>query len=360
MATAQSVTHAPEWLQDASQATQRLTQLSLELTAQAILILRDKGLWAYAGQLSQPEVQELTKCLSNYWVVASDPSAPGVRPRGWQGDMVRRVRLETTRDEFILYATSLCEGMVLSLAFDSNTPFSTIRSQTNFLAKTLLSDCVSPPSPKQEEEVSSGLVNIPVWLEQPIDEQQSTPSTNQAKTTPPSIPHPTSENLAETKPHTLQDLGSTWELIGFVDLQPATPTLHHLSYSCMIIPRFPQHQLRDTLASHLEEWLKQLCLAFGWRLEQIKISPGYLQVIIRATPFTSPSTLMRIIRQQTSQRIYSTFPPLVHENPCSDFWAPGYLIISNNRFPSQHITQQFIAQTRQQQGTLQTVDRTIT
>ena len=47
------------WLRDVSKAAQHLTRLTLESSAQAALITRDKELWAYAGQLSQNAANEL-------------------------------------------------------------------------------------------------------------------------------------------------------------------------------------------------------------------------------------------------------------------------------------------------------------
>ena len=134
------------WLNDVSKAAQHLTRLTLESSAQAALITREKELWAYAGQLSQNAANELAATVSRHW-------------DGQKGnDLLRFVRLESTKAEHMLYATSMSPDVILALVFDAETPFSTIRSQANSLARSLAIAKTGPldslerkPAPKQEQ-----------------------------------------------------------------------------------------------------------------------------------------------------------------------------------------------------------------
>ncbi|HEY2982254.1 MAG TPA: hypothetical protein VGJ22_13800, partial [Anaerolineales bacterium] len=105
------------WLQDVSKAAQYLTRLTLESSAQAALITHKNSLWAYAGGLSQNAGLEIAQTVS----------------RNWDGqkssDLLRFIRLESTKAEHMLYATRLAPDLILALVFDAETPFSTIRSQ---------------------------------------------------------------------------------------------------------------------------------------------------------------------------------------------------------------------------------------
>ena len=107
------------WLHDVNRAAQYLASLSLETAAQAALITRSGELWAYAGQLGQPSAIKLADTL------------------GIQGgsDVARFVNLEGA--EYMLYATRLADDLVLTLIFDSKTPFSKVRSQSGKVAKAL-------------------------------------------------------------------------------------------------------------------------------------------------------------------------------------------------------------------------------
>lgn len=133
-------------------------------------------------------------------------------------------------------------------------------------------------------------------------------------------------------------------------LDPVTPALAGLHYACLLIPRLPHHRLIGDLAERMKEWMEQICLAFNWRLDMLSLSSEYLQWVVSVPPTTSPSYLMRVMRQQTSLRIFGDFPTMGRENPSGDFWAPGYLIMSSNQPPPAQVVKDFIQQTRNYQG----------
>lgn len=133
-------------------------------------------------------------------------------------------------------------------------------------------------------------------------------------------------------------------------LEPASPALVNLTYACLLIPRFDTHHLVGDPAERLTEWVPQLCIAFGWRLEHLSVRPDYLQWVVRVPPSTAPGYIMRIVRQQTSDRLFGEFPRYKKENPSGDFWAPGYLIMGSSQPHPQKLVRDFVRQTRQRQG----------
>jgi REP element-mobilizing transposase RayT len=418
------------WLQDVNKAAQRLTRLTLESSAQAALITRGKTLWAYAGGLSQDTANELVRIVTRNWD----------EQKG--GDLLRFARLETTRAEHMLYATTLGQGAILALVFDAETPFSTIRSQANSLAHSLAVEKTGPmvpfvvePAPKvrQPEPASSDdedlnvpsiskiifdiptpipspeearplslrteqaeraepvdlpIEPIPVVKKKKVDRSvlETRPSTPLAETrvvsresSPPvplrdllvseldeTVKHVVEElevtapskvkrpvtpvrppqpgELDETRPHSIT------EVAGRVILEPASPGLYHLNYACLLVPRFSAHYLTGDLADRLGDWLPHICIAFGWRLEFMAVRPEYMQWVVSVPPNTSPGYLMRIMRQQTSEKIFADFPRVKKENPSGDFWAPGYLIMGGTQPHPQQLVKDYIKQTRQRQG----------
>lgn len=135
-----------------------------------------------------------------------------------------------------------------------------------------------------------------------------------------------------------------------LSVEPVSPTLSHLAYTALLLPRIPQHVLVGELCEELGLWVPQLCLAFGWRLEGMSIRPETLQFTLQVAPSVSPGNVVRILRQRTSQRIFSRFPELKELNPSGDFWAPGYLIISGSTPPQPNLLHDFVVQTRRRQG----------
>lgn len=369
------------WLSDVSRAAQHLTRLTLETSAQAALITRDEQLWAYAGQLPKQAAGELADALARYW----DPKD--------QNDLVRFVRLPATNAEHMLYATSLAPGMVLALAFDAETPFSTIRTQAGQLVHSLstapagddgsddaggdesplppisniLADIPSPnpdfmpvaPARLEESIPRASLSQVdrsapqPASFKQLLATDQASPETIEetlessviTRKSKPRRSEPAPDDLGETRPSS-----PVPEVARKIVLEPVSSALYNLDYACLLVPRFTHHHLTGDLSDRLSDLVPQVCVAFGWRLEYISIRPDYLQWIVNVPPASSPGYLMRMLRQHTSERIFAEFPRFKKENPSGDFWAPGYLIMGGSQPPPAQLIKDFITQTRQRQG----------
>ncbi|MBL7163752.1 MAG: transposase [Anaerolineales bacterium] len=396
---------APEWLQDVNRVAQHLTRLSLESTAQAALITRGSQLWAYAGQLPQPAAEELARAVGHYW--AHDGGS----------DLARFIRLDATNSEYMMYATSLGGDYVLALAFETEMPFTEMRTHAGDLARKLSTPPVDdtaarrvdsvlqqetaseemfpvgepaaadfigedlPPIPtdwRPDQDVAEGRqaffedllasMDIPQPNGVEVDEVEmptpAVPIGDRIDSSVPPIPLPLGDDLeaaldlslAKTRPTPLNETETLVEEEAPVSvlkpgaLESDTSTLHNLTYACVLVPRLPQHHLVGDLATFLAQWVTQLSLAFGWRLEHLAIRPDYLHWISVCPPNSSPGMMVHNIRQETSQYIFSEIPRLERENPSGEFWASGYLIV-NGRDPfSRQMVQEFIGSVRTRQG----------
>jgi REP element-mobilizing transposase RayT len=410
-----STTDSLSWLSDVSKAAQHLTRLTLESSAQAALITRNNDVWSYAGGLSPSAAKEVAQTVTRNW-------------DGQKGsDLLRFIRLESTKAEHMLYATRLTTDTVLALVFDAETPFSTIRSQASQLvgelgnertgaskpAKSASKQSVDFPADMDDSEtldiapISNILIDIPTPNPEPpstrefnlprkkenfdpnqtrtsaplsnasvfnreaspsvqlnrlvTSEQSESPSMNtQSQTayeevdvTAPSQPkHRTQTPVARPQPGETDVTreSPTTDAARKLVVEPTTAGLYHLTYACLLVPRFSSHYITGDLADHLSKWLPNICIAFGWRLEFLAVRPEYLQWVANVQPNTSPGYLMRIMRQQTSEKIFGEFPRLKKENPSGDFWAPGYLIMGGTQPHPAQLVRDYIRQTRQRQG----------
>lgn len=368
------------WLSDPNKAAQHLTRLTLESSAQAALITRKNDLWAYAGGLSQNAAKEVAQTVTRNW-------------DGQKGsDLLRFIRLESTKAEHMLYATRLATDTVLALVFDAETPFSTIRSQASQLLNNFseerpkqnqatesekeealdipsISDILSNiPNPNPEPastsdfntphqrqpfdpnqtRVSDSLSNASVFSrEQSPSIQRNQIAFDDVQVTAPSRPKTPVTNISEND--VTRESPST-EVAKKMVAEPITAGLYHLTYACLLVPRFTTHFLTGDISDRLSEWLPNICIAFGWRLEFLAVRPDYLQWVANVQPSTSPGYLMRIIRQQTSEKIFAEFGRLKKENPSGDFWAPGYLIMGGTQPHPPQLVRDYINQTRTRQG----------
>lgn len=132
--------------------------------------------------------------------------------------------------------------------------------------------------------------------------------------------------------------------------EPVNTDPYDLSYTCLLIPRFASHYLLGDISHDLREWMMQICISFGWRLEFLKINSEYLEWAIRVSPSTSTAYFMQIIRQQTSVYIFENFPRIRRENISKEFWAPDYIINMGSHPHPLAVIREFIQKTRQNQG----------
>ena len=382
----------PAWLSNVNRAVKRLKQLSQESFSQAALITEEDQLWAYAGQLPPEAAREVSATVTRYW------------DREEENDLVRFVRLVSTEAEHMLYATRLAPGKVLTLVFDAETPYSMIRSQASQLKQSL------SLTPDEEESEEPRALDTPGFLRSLLPEVTHPPTHGEGTVGDPgyrerdsrldgSVRHlPSTVRPAENNdvhihygieglapisaPSLFQHFGidsgkleaqpvinpATDEILaeqgveeddsaqGLLPvprrlvLEPATASVYNLDYVCVLIPRFTHHLLTGDISERLGDWLPQICLAYNWRLEYISIRPEYLLWIANVPPATSPAYFMRILRQNTSEKIFLEFPRYKRENPSGDFWAPGFMIMGGSQPPPSQLIKDYIAQTRQRQG----------
>ncbi len=134
------------------------------------------------------------------------------------------------------------------------------------------------------------------------------------------------------------------------DFFPETPGFHNLTYACVLLPRFPQHHLAGDVAQCLTEWVAEICLAFGWRLQHLDVRPPYLHWVVVVPPSVSPGTMVHTMREHLSQRVFVEFPRFAKMNPSGDFWAPGSLIVNGVDPLAQHLIMDYLDKTRRRQG----------
>lgn len=171
-----------------------------------------------------------------------------------------------------------------------------------------------------------------------------------ARTAPPAAP-PKPGEVEATLPHSMVGFAGPGADARRIVLEPVSAGVYHLTYACLLVPRFAEHYLTGEVADKLSEWMPIICVAFGWRLEFLAVRPEYLQWVANVAPATSPGYVMRVMRQSTSERIFAAFPGLQKDNPSGDFWAPGYLIMGGTQPHPSQLVKDYIKQVRQRQGT---------
>src|SRR6185503_12806684 len=393
------------WLQDVTKAAQHLTRLTLESSAQAALITRGDNLWAYAGQLSQGAAKELAVTVTRHWDGQQGSDLLRfVRLEATKAEhMLYATRIaddvvlalvfdaETPFSTIRTQAGQLAHSLSIPGAEKMEAPVEQKQNVASYDAPTeylddessddinfpnisdILADVPPPipdasatrteggwgthPSPSRSSQYSresSPAVRVNDLLvsnqnneqtvEHVVEDLDATmPSKSRRRPETP-VRRPMPGELDETRPHSIT------EVAGRVMLEPISPGLYNLTYACLLVPRFTSHYLTGDMSDRLSEWLPQICIAFGWRLEYLAVRPEYVQWVVNVPPATSPGYLMRIMRQQTSEKVFIEFPRMKKENPSGDFWAPGYLIMGGTQPHPPQLVKDYIKQTRTRQG----------
>ncbi len=191
---------------------------------------------------------------------------------------------------------------------------------------TSMTNSPTPVSPTDETVMSQPRPETPVRLPAPGEADETRPSSAHVEIAPSEL------------------------TLGSIVLEPITAGVYHLSYACLLLPRLSKHFLTGDMADKLSEWIPIICVAFGWRLEHLAVRPEYLQWVVNVPPATSPGYVMRVIRQQLSDKIFASFPRLKRDNPSGDFWAPGYLIMGGSQPHPPQLVKDYIRQIRLRQG----------
>ena len=156
------------------------------------------------------------------------------------------------------------------------------------------------------------------------------------------VPGPSPEGLKQTP--------RIEEPIAVETGEPGPQYSSELSFVCLLIPRFSDHYLIGDITESLVEWIKQICISYGWRLDAIAVRPGYMQWVMRVPLTANPAHFMRLIRRHSSEKIFEDFPRFKQKNLSGEFWAPGNLVISGTQLQPLENVNALILQTRRQQG----------
>ncbi len=369
------------WINNANVANQLLTSMIVKSRAQEAILIQNHSLWSYTGHFPDSSIEEVNHIISKSW--SGNHSA----------DLMRYIKLETTQTEHALYATLIAVGVILALIFDPEISFSVARNQTKkFASNFLLPEGDSRyvktlGSGELDEKEKTGMKSItrkplyrlpiiPVHEDEEVepsggtlksmehshlngrsDEELKEPTLSlgilgEANDPQASRRHARSVNENHEIDNVTQDLLQSEEKEPIINIQSVSDGLYHLTYSCLLIPRFSSHRLTVDQAKLVANCMNEIYISFGWRLESLETKPDYLRWAGCIPPTIALTTHIDLIRKETSKQIFDDFPPYRQLNLSGDFWAPGYLIMSGKNAISDQLIIEFTNQSRQKYGML--------
>jgi DNA-binding NarL/FixJ family response regulator len=126
-----------------------LTDVSLELTAEATLLTRDGEIVAYAGRMPGEEIDELRAAIKDDWDAKPDEAR------------IRFINLPASGKDFMLYSRRTDDELTLSLIFAGSTHLRDIQRQGKRIIEALRA-VPDPATLEFEAEIKATMESLPV------------------------------------------------------------------------------------------------------------------------------------------------------------------------------------------------------
>ncbi len=315
----------PPWFEDLPGAEQALQNLLPSTSAQDALLIHTRDAFTQSGQLGQTAAREIVSIMARYTGIqvecdfarfirlSSDGSEHLVYAVPMAGRVLLALVFPPTASLTKISAQTHQMARFLTEQFSPSYTPAAVEAQPEIVGdfqeaqsipgpasprktaelalEDFLSQFPSPqPTPKSQTEarflfpweIEAGQPEpLPSALP-PLPPAQDEPFRSiEANLNPPSIMEsPTrssaSFHIEETQPGIPLGLEDTQPVkVGSnrhpTDQAISNTILANLVYTCILLPRLPEHTLSGDLAHHLAEWMPELCLAFGWQIEGLVI-----------------------------------------------------------------------------------------
>jgi len=284
-----------------AQIAVRLTQYSLESSAQATMLSRRGRLLASAGDLPDAAIARLLSTVDAAW--CTSPAASDA--------LIRFIALPDA-GEFLLYSTRVEADMTLSMVFGTNTPLRTIRRQARRLGESL-NLMAELPAAREEGPAARTRPRRPEALK--VEAEAAAVAEAEAE--------------AAALPQ---------------DAAPQADEGPYTGYTCLWVPHDPRLELRSEFAEALKEWIVDAAEADRWRVLALDVQTDYVLVSLDVPQKIHPDQAIARLMAATAQRSADEFPDLAFGQP---LWADGYYFAAPPRDLSDREIASFLAFQRQ-------------
>jgi len=363
----------PPWLKEPAQVEKYLEYLQQDHSAYATLLSIGNTPWTYSEQLTEEQAHGIVKILSEH--------DEGLQSKG---ALIRYIRLGGAGSDYLLYATPVIGDINLSMIYNLDTPFNVARRQTHKLSRLLKEEDPRKLVIKEEKPIIEKLISVSQEEDKPLLPSDWIPAPDvkaEAKepvivsASPPPMEEPERKSVKEPSVTTVpgtSTIPNDWlpkqpkpaahlpfldqittqsktiremEPINLIQQEPR----YYLPFTAILLPRFPNHRLAGSLAIQLETWLKELCVAWGWRVDNVEIRSEFLRFTFSLSPDIAPAQAVQNLANNLSSRILNAFPGFMKDLPAGQFWTKSYLLTAGSDVGKDRLAS-FIESTRQEQG----------
>ncbi|MFN8528905.1 MAG: hypothetical protein U0670_09865 [Anaerolineae bacterium] len=226
-----------------------LTQVSLELTAEATLLTHDLnaggGLAAYAGHMAPEDVDELRTLIADDWNVNDDEAR------------MRFITLPASGKDYMLYSRRTVDGLILSLVFAGATPLKDIRRQGRRLLEALkaVPDTLTPSAPIGMSQGSAARMPVPVAP---------------------------------------------------IHIEPPPDLGPYMGYACVWVLRDPNGQIDETVSQAITAGMNTQLREQFWRIQDLQAREDYVYLYADVPGETPAFSIIRDLKRRSAEIAHKT------------------------------------------------------
>lgn len=124
-------------------------------------------------------------------------------------------------------------------------------------------------------------------------------------------------------------------------------TKHRLMFHVVFRPKYRRRVLKFDLAKRIQELFKQCCEINQWVIQELKIMPDHVHLLIQLNPRDSISNVMQILKGGSSKVIRNEFPELEEFLWGDSLWSVGYFVESIGKVSEQAVRKYIQEQNKQ-------------
>jgi REP element-mobilizing transposase RayT len=324
-----------------------LTQVSLELTAEATLLAREGEIVAFSGTMPFEDVQDLGDVIGHDWGAKVGEAR------------IRFVTLPGSGKDYMLYSRMADGGFALSMIFAGNMPLRVIRRQSDRLINAL----GAVPEPEAPEPLESSLIDELQIMEELRQLEERAASEEEAAIESSQqliLEYPELGEIEEDEDEYVDDEILEAEFYEeaedeiaededqeeaepeftpaeavqpVVERQvapvkiPQLPTKPLVSYTYIWMIRDANKPLGKEVAEAIVTELDKQLTEIGWRCNILHVFEDYVYLVADVPADTLSHEILPELKRRSAQIAYSVDNSMTTEN----LWADSYLVLTPGR-----------------------------
>lgn len=306
-------------------AALRLTQLSLESTAQGTLLSNGMRIISKNGDLSDETWRDVVAEVADAW------------QQGNQSSTRLLYRKFKATGQVLLFSTLTVHNLALTMIFSANTSLKIIRRQAKDITEALLE---MPDESVEVDHHDSAAPREP-------SPQTITDDNSLADTAEPAEAIDRASPAARTTPSRPTGLRAPNELKAAIDKitppedqqRPARTPGSYTGYALLWLVQNENYALEGDLASAMERWLARSAIANDWDIIDVEIRPSWVNLHIEVPVNTLPSDVIGTLMTQTAQAMQDAKPNGTENRA---LWSESYSVTTPGRLLQEREIERFM------------------